>query len=50
MTFTPTREANGLSAFAASKSKAVLKYLHFNNNADVNIEFFGGHPNASYIL
>jgi hypothetical protein len=47
--FTPTREANGLYLCGVG-SKTVLEYLHFNNNADDNIEFFGGDPNARYIL
>jgi hypothetical protein len=47
--FTPTREANGLYLNGVG-STTVLEYLHFNNNADDNIEFFGGRANVRYVL
>ena len=47
--FTPTREANGLYLNGVG-SRTVLEYLHFNNNADDNIEFFGGTANVKYVL
>jgi hypothetical protein len=46
--FTPTREANGLYLCGVG-SKTILEYLHFNLNADDNIEFFGGRAQARYI-
>lgn len=46
--FTPTREANGLYLCGVG-SKTVLEYLHFNNNADDNIEFFGGRAQVKYV-
>ncbi len=47
--FTPTREANGLYLCGVG-NKTVLEYLHFNNNADDNIEFFGGTVNVKYVF
>ena len=47
--FTPTREANGLYLCGVG-SGTVLEYLHFNNNADDNIEFFGGRAQVKYVL
>jgi len=46
--FTPTREANGLMLCGVG-SRTVLEYLHFNNNNDDNIEFFGGTVNVKYV-
>lgn len=46
--FTPTREANGLYLCGVGR-KTVLEYLHFNNNADDNIEFFGGTAQVKYV-
>jgi hypothetical protein len=47
--FTPTREANGLYLNGVGRG-TVLEYLHFNNNSDDNIEFFGGTAQVKYVF
>jgi hypothetical protein len=47
--FTPTREANGLYLNGVG-NKTILEYLHFNKNADDNIEFFGGTAQVKYVI
>jgi hypothetical protein len=46
--FTPTREANGLYLNGVGRG-TVLEYLHFNQNQDDNIEFFGGTAQIKYV-
>ena len=46
--FTPTKEANGLYLCGVGRG-TVLEYLHFNQNSDDNIEFFGGTAQVKYI-
>jgi hypothetical protein len=47
--FTPEKEANGLYLSGVG-SGTVLEYLHFNNNADDNIEFYGGTVNVRFVF
>jgi hypothetical protein len=47
--FTPTREANGLYLNGVGRG-TILEYLHFNNNSDDNIEFFGGTAQVKYVF
>jgi hypothetical protein len=46
--FNPESEANGLYLNGVG-DQTIIEYMHFNNNQDDNIEFFGGTVNVKYI-
>jgi len=47
--YDPEHEANGLYLNGVG-SETVLEYLHFNQNSDDNIEFFGGTAQVKYVF